>query len=162
MKIIGVELTNSRVSGVVFNSASLPGAQIDQLASPSTAITNPILQVLAPDLVIYKNTDSAALQEAHIPVLYAKVREGFAANDWIFNLVHQMDGATNAEQNEVIWNFALTNRQSVHDDRTWSGTYAQANARGWMRDSVHRTNRGNDIGVRLMFAQSPLAPPVVP
>jgi len=162
VKIIGVELSNSRVSGVVLNDVGFGGAAISQLAAPLRAITDPIFAVLAPDLVIFKSTDPPALQATFLPVLYNNLRAGSPSNDWIFNLVHQMQPGTNAEQNDVIREFGLSVGQSVHDDRTWSGTYAQANARGWMRDGIHRNDLGNSIGVRLMFSQSPLAPPVVP
>ena len=161
IKIIGVELSNSTVRGAVFSAAVLPGVETNQLASPPPAIVTPIIAGMSPDLVIYKNTDAPAVQADYMPMLYDKVRAGAPESDWIFVLIHQMNfGVTNTEQNEVIRRVALAKGQSVYDDHTWSGTFEEANARGWMRnDGVHRSPLGNRIAINRFFSESPLGHP---
>jgi hypothetical protein len=129
---------------------------MEQEAAVAEAILGPILAELAPDVVIFKNFEPPESFTAHLPVLLRKFTAAFPRTDWIFNLMHQMGKGTNTAPNAALRAVALAHGQSVHDDTTWSGTFAYAHERFWMREDIHRSIMGNELAVELMLSQSPI------
>lgn len=147
---------NTLTRGAVLHSFAKGSSGLSNWLACIPAITSPLLAAIAPDLVIYENTDTPADQASYLLSWITQLQAGYASCDILACLMNDISGGTSAAQNDVIWAIAAANNWSVFDDYTWGISYAVSNAAGLMADSTHRNTAGNNISAGLMIQQSPI------
>lgn len=157
-KIIGLTTYSSTRNGVIFHDASEPGRSLTGMTAAMDAVLEPILSSLAPDLVLYSNTDDEASQTSLLPTLYSNINTAAGYTpDWLFIGINPIGVPSDwAAQNEVIKSFAEGQGQAFFDNATWRVSYAAHNAAGLMTDGTHPNTLSNRIATGLIFSQTPL------
>jgi len=146
--ILGVSVTDSQSSGVNVSFLDYPGIGLDNVTNIPLSIRSPILQALAPDLLIWhmKEDGTEATRQRLIeceqwwsnavpncPVLY--IGTPYVSSD--------TNSTWTIDQNTVVRSIALSYNRTYVDCMTPAVSYPWMVEQGFMSDQTHENLQGN-------------------
>jgi hypothetical protein len=145
VKIIGMEARDSTSRGVIYGAITRGDTTVEQFNTVPTAVLNPIMASVAPDVMVWLGTDDVATYSAHMPAFYSRMNTASGVStDWLWigpNPISLSEASCRA-QGAVLRGLAISNNESFFDGYTPYISYAAANAAGWMADGTHPSASG--------------------
>jgi hypothetical protein len=138
VKVFGVALRDTNNIGVELALLSYPGIAATDADDAATNIVMPILQTVAPDLVV---NDWGESTTNGLSAAYTTLRSMFtSSNDWIYMSPSVGSGDFLPEQAQITMRLASANKSAWADCQRYLADTNILNTLGWANDPTHLSN----------------------